>query len=133
MTKKHGSAEKPGGLRLPLALVLVAVLLCGASSALGADWTFDQSLYTNSPTTGKRVDQYKKIKPVDRIPFQKFFSEDGPHPFEEYSSGYGSGFGDGWGYGYGGYGGYGAAYPFVGPYPMGSPALMYGPAPFIAP
>jgi hypothetical protein len=131
MTTNRGSAENTGIVRYLPGWLAFALLICGAASALADDWIFDKSLYTNSPSTGKRVEQYKKIKPVDRIPFEKFFSEDGPHPFEEYSSGYGSGFGNGW-YGYG-YGGYGAAYPFVGPYPLGSPAVLYGPAPFIAP
>jgi hypothetical protein len=114
--------------------ILAAVLSPFAAEASAGDWIFDNGPYTRSPTTGKRVDQYKAPPKVDRIPFQQFFSEDGPHPFGmDWWGGYGyGGYGYGWGagmypeygwgmssYGFGGYpmGGYGG--PYI--YPMGTP------------
>jgi hypothetical protein len=86
---------------------------------LSGDWVFDSGDYTRSASTGKRVDQYEKTPDVDRIPFEKFFSEDGPHPF-----------GLDWGYGYPYDYGYGGGYPWLdgmgeygwgGGYPYGIP------------
>jgi hypothetical protein len=61
----------------------VAMALLAGSPALSdaGDWIFDSGPYTRSATTGKRVAQYQPLPKVDRIPFQQFFSEDGPHPF----------------------------------------------------
>jgi hypothetical protein len=131
VTRQNSTAIVPGGLRPPLALFCVVALLLTGALAVADDWIFDQSEYSNNKVTGQRVDQYQKIKPVDRIPFSKYFSEDGPHPFELYSSGYGSGYGYGYGYGYGAFAG--GMYPFYGPYPNASPMPLYGPALPIAP
>jgi len=68
--------------------ILFSGLMLGllvASSSIGrADWIFDKSYFTNSPKTGERVDQYQAIKPVYRVPYSKYFSPDGPHPFMPY-------------------------------------------------
>jgi len=45
------------------------------------DWAFDQSLYTNSPKTGKRVLQYEKKKRAYRDPNSFFDSPHEAYPF----------------------------------------------------
>jgi hypothetical protein len=110
------------------AVAAISVAFC-ASPAISADWIFDNGPYTRSATTGKRVDQYKALPQVDRIPFEKFFSEDGPHPAGlDWWTDWGWG---GWGFdGYGGgFGGFdspdmlGGNYGFPGAYiyPWGVP------------
>ncbi len=105
---------------------LFPVLLCALTiysgpanySAAAEDWIFAPGPYSNSPKTGQRVDQYQPLPKVDRIPFDKFFAEDGPHPFGMdywWGSNYWSGGGYGWGGGYGmspyAWGGYPYALP----------------------
>jgi hypothetical protein len=85
------------------AVFLLHALLLSSASASADDWIFDNGPYTRNPKTGERVDQYKALPKIDRIPFEKYFSEDGPHPF-----GMDYWLGD-WGWG-GGYGGYGLGY-----------------------
>jgi hypothetical protein len=97
------------------AILMTTVLaLSGADSALSGDWIFDSGPYTRNPKTGQRVDQFKALPHIDRIPFEKFFSEDGPHPFgmdwylgDWGMGGYGYGFGEE-GFDFGGFGGFGA-------------------------
>jgi hypothetical protein len=97
------------------AILMGAILsLSGAESTLGSDWIFDSGPYTRNPKTGQRVDQFKALPHIDRIPFEKFFSEDGPHPFgmdwwmgDWGMGGYGYGFGEE-GFDWGGFGGFGA-------------------------
>jgi hypothetical protein len=58
------------------------------------DWMFDKSTYTNSPKTGKRVDQYKREKVAYRDPNALFDSPTGDFLFtggpwgDFYGSGY---------------------------------------------
>jgi hypothetical protein len=107
------------------ALALGTLLTLDCFSADGQDWIFDSGPYTRSAKTGQRVDQYKPLPKVNRIPFQQFFSEEGPHPFGmDWWGGdpywYGGGYPEyQWGvspYAWGGY-------PYGGPYiyPMGTP------------
>ncbi|HZZ28138.1 MAG TPA: hypothetical protein VFE46_09055 [Pirellulales bacterium] len=105
-----------------LATLTIALACSGASAALSADWIFDNGPYTRSAKTGKRVDQYQALPHVDRIPFEKFFSEDGPHPF-------GMDWWTDWGGGWGGYGwgGFDAA---ASPYMWGNTGMM---GPFMYP
>jgi hypothetical protein len=42
------------------------------------DWIFDNGPYTRNPKTGKRVDQYRKPAKANRIPYDDYFSKDGP-------------------------------------------------------
>lgn len=44
-------------------------------------WIFAPGRYTNDPETGKRVDQFQKIDPVDRVPNDLYYSPSGPHPY----------------------------------------------------
>ena len=95
-------------------LIGTILSLSGADSALSSDWIFDSGPYTRNPKTGQRVDQFKALPQIDRIPFEKFFSEDGPHPFgmdwylgDWGFGGYGGGFGYGnMGFDWGGFGGF---------------------------
>ncbi len=48
------------------------------------DWIFDAGPYSQSPKTGQRVDQYAKKKPDDRIPYDQYFSPNGPQPYGMY-------------------------------------------------
>jgi hypothetical protein len=81
------------------ALFVVSLSLTGARAD---DWIFDNGPYTVNPETGARVEQYKKPKEPKPVPYDKFFSNDGPHPYipwwyyedEEGWPGYGYGFGD---------------------------------------
>jgi hypothetical protein len=114
--------------RLATSVFVAALLSLCANTVLAADWIFDNGPYTRSATTGKRVDRYKALPKVDRIPFEKFFSEDGPHPggldwwtdWGWMGEGYG-----GWGWGGADmpYGGWGENTAFTGPYiyPWGAP------------
>ena len=45
-------------------------------------WEFDQSLYTNSPKTGERTDQYEKPKAAYRDPNSWFDSPHMSYPFD---------------------------------------------------
>jgi hypothetical protein len=68
-------------------VLLVAVVVTaslGPACATAADWIFDYGKYTADPKTGKRVDQFQKPKPANRVPYYKFFSPDGPHPYIPY-------------------------------------------------
>jgi hypothetical protein len=110
--------------------IFTGLLLFGSPGGLSAeDWIFDSGQYTRNPTTGKRVDQYQALPKVTRIPFDKFFSDDGPHPYAMDWL-----YGGGWGWyganapflddeGYGGWGGWGGGYPWGGGYiyPWGVP------------
>ena len=67
--------------------LLVAVVVgsgLGFHGAQAADWIFDYGEYTADPKTGQRVEQYQKPKPANRVPYYKFFSPDGPHPYIPY-------------------------------------------------
>jgi hypothetical protein len=100
--------------------VFTGLLMVAGPNGLAAEnWIFDSGPYTRSVATGKRVDQYEPLPHVDRIPFEKYFSEDGPHPFAmdwwwggdwswyggENQAGFDGGDSPLWG-----------AYPFAGPY-----------------
>jgi hypothetical protein len=93
----------------------VAITLLAGSPGLSeaGDWIFDSGPYTRSATTGKR------------IPFQQFFSEDGPHPFGMdwwYGDPYWNGGGySGFDYGLSpeAWGGYPYGRPYI--YPLGVP------------
>ena len=97
-------------------LLTVAVLLGGARAGLGADWIFDNGPYTRDPKTHQRVDQFRKPAKAERIPYDQYFSKDGPGtqlPYWYYEDqlflpggeffgpfgfgGYGGGFGGGFG------------------------------------
>jgi hypothetical protein len=67
------------------ALLFAAVVLAGNTPAVAVnDWIFDYGPYSANPTTGHRVDQYKKAKVAKRIPYAKYFSDDGPAPYIPY-------------------------------------------------
>jgi hypothetical protein len=53
--------------------------------ACAADWIFDHGQYTNDKKTGKRVEQYKKAKTPTLVPYDKYFSKDGPGTYIPYS------------------------------------------------
>ena len=67
--------------RYALIFVVIGSVIALTRGADGGDWIFDKSTYTNDPTSGQRVDQYQAVKPVYRIPYSKYFSPDGPHPY----------------------------------------------------
>jgi hypothetical protein len=85
------------------AVAALLLCICAGGAIAGESWIFDSGPYTRSATTGKRVVQYQALPKVTRIPFDKFFSEDGPHPFAMdwwYGGDYGwGGWGGGWGWG----------------------------------
>ena len=67
--------------------LLVGVMVAGSfgpACARAADWIFDYGQYTADPKTGQRVEQFQKPKPANRVPYYKFFSPDGPHPYIPY-------------------------------------------------
>ncbi len=64
-------------------LLLAAVIFFTGSSSRGSDWIFDYGPYTANPK-GHRVDQYKKHKAAIKIPYSKYFSDDGPSPYIPY-------------------------------------------------
>src|SRR5262245_47854914 len=104
----------------------IALAACLWNSASANDWIFDNGPYTRDAKTGERVEQYQKPKTPTLIPYSKYFSPDGPHPYIPYwyyedalgFPGYGGGYG-GYGYGFGGgYGAYG--------YGFGEPTFGFG-------
>jgi hypothetical protein len=44
-------------------------------------WIFAPGRYTNDPVTGKRVEQFKKIAPVERVPNDLYYAPSGDHPY----------------------------------------------------
>jgi len=86
---------------LRFALTLVSFAAVAASCALGfagpvhahyqppsqpgahtaSNWIFDQSLYTNDPATGKRVEQYARPAAPRHDPDAIFDSPHGSYPF----------------------------------------------------
>ena len=105
--------------------VAVTMLIGLPALAEAGDWIFDSGPYKRSATTGKRVSQYQPLPKIDRIPFQQFFSEDGPHPFGmDWWYGDPSWYGGGYsGFDYGlspeAWGGYPYGRPYI--YPLGVP------------
>jgi hypothetical protein len=66
---------------LRLRAILFTVFLIAGSIAHAQSWVFRSGEYTHDPDTGKRVNQYEELPTVERIPFQEYFSEDGPKPY----------------------------------------------------
>jgi hypothetical protein len=64
------------------AIVVAAVLFAASQAAVANDWIFDYGPYTGHH--GHRVDQYKKNKKAVKIPYSKYFSNDGPSPYIPY-------------------------------------------------
>lgn len=106
-------------MRRPIAKTLLCglLLVVAPHTCVAVDWIFDNGPYTRNPKTGKRVDQYRKPAKANRIPYDDYFSKDGPGtelPYWYYQDqlylpggelfgpfgGYG-GFGGGWGGGLG--------------------------------
>jgi hypothetical protein len=91
-------------------LVAVLVFFSAALESGANDWIFDYGPYSANKK-GHRVDQYKKNKAAVKIPYSKYFSNDGPSPYIPYwywqdELGPLNGFyGGGGGYGGGMYGG----------------------------
>ena len=70
------------GLALAASTSMVAASL--AADNTSEDWIFDKARYSDNRTTGNRAIQYASPKPADRVPYAKYFSADGPHPFGFY-------------------------------------------------
>lgn len=70
-------------LRFGLAMGAVALGFAALSAwpASGGDWMFSPGLYTNDPHTGKPVSQYKPEAPSQLVPYDQYFSADGPDPY----------------------------------------------------
>lgn len=111
-------------MRRPLAKTLLCglLLVVAPQTCLAIDWIFDNGPYTRNPKTGKRVDQYRKPAKANRIPYDDYFSKDGPGtelPYWYYEDQlylpggelFGAGFG-GFGGGWGGGGGPGLSLPY---------------------
>jgi hypothetical protein len=64
-------------------IVAVVVFLGAVSPAWANDWIFDYGPYSTNKQ-GHRVDQYKKNKAAVKIPYSKYFSNDGPSPYIPY-------------------------------------------------
>ncbi len=66
-------------------LFVSALLVCSIALPVAAsDWIFDYGPYTTSSHSKHRVDQYKKNKASVKIPYSKYFSDDGPSPYIPY-------------------------------------------------
>ena len=70
---------------LKRALILATLVVGGIElPAVASDWIFDYGPYTTGSHSKHRVDQYKKNKSAVKIPYSKYFSDDGPSPYIPY-------------------------------------------------
>ena len=71
---------------LAAGVVALGLIALTAWSAYGADWMFSPGPYTNDAKTGKPVDQYQPEAAAVRVPYDQYFSADGPDPYGMYDT-----------------------------------------------
>lgn len=71
---------------LAAGIITLGLLALATWPVSGADWIFSPGPYTNDPKTGRPVDQYQPEAAAVRVPYDKYFSADGPDPFGMYDT-----------------------------------------------